>query len=76
LTEKLSDLYGTAVDLENPVMQFDFTMIPKGGCGTVDRNLESVCKKTSVSKIVNDDNNCFWYAFGMLLGIIGIRIQE
>ena len=48
-------------------MQFHFTIIPKGGCGTVDRDLESVYKKTSVLKIVNDDNNCFWYAMACMM---------
>jgi hypothetical protein len=67
LTEIITNIYGASVELETLVMQFHFTIIPKGGCGTVDRNLESVYKKASVLKIVNDDNNCFWYAMACLM---------
>ena len=74
--------YLGSIYLNTLVMQFHFTIIPKGGCGTVDRDLESVYKKTSVLKIVNDDNNCFWYAMACMMnpdkkiGIIDIPIQE
>ena len=59
--------YLGSIYLNTLVMQFRFTIIPKGGCGTVDRDLESVYKKTSVLKIVNDDNNCFWYAMACVM---------
>ena len=59
--------YLGSIYLNTLVMQFHFTIIPKGGCGTVDRDLESVYKKTSVLKIVNDDNNCFWYAMACVM---------
>ena len=67
LTGLLQSKYLASIYLDTLVMQFHFTIIPKGGCGTVDRDLESVYKKTSVVKIVNDDNNCFWYAMACMM---------
>ena len=40
-------------------------MQPSGGGArdaTQSRELESLLNKKSVNRIVNDDNNCFWYA--------------
>ena len=55
--------YGVRLDINSLRLQFHFAKIPAGkGCGTTDRNLESVYNKRSVLKIVNDDSNCFWYA--------------
>ena len=67
LRDLLKYKYLASVYLRTLEMQFHFTIIPKGGCGTVDRDLESVYKKTSVLKIVNDDNNCFWYAMACMM---------
>jgi hypothetical protein len=47
--------------------EYNFVIIPKGsGCATVDRSKNSILNKQSVLKIVNDDNNCFWYALHAL----------
>ena len=67
LTDILTTEYGYLIDLKSLVLQFHFTIIPKGGCSSVNRDLESVYKKTSVLKIVNDDNNCFWYAMACMM---------
>jgi Pyruvate/2-oxoacid:ferredoxin oxidoreductase delta subunit len=34
---------------------------------TADRSKNSILNKQSVLKIVNDDNNCFWYALACLM---------
>ena len=55
--------YDQHSDINGLKATFDFAEIPSGsGCGADDRNLESIYNKRSVLKIVNDDNNCFWYA--------------
>ena len=36
--------------------------IPKGGASTTSRDRLSIYNTTSVNRIVNEDNNCFWYA--------------
>ena len=42
--------------------------MPSGGSGaTVSREKLSILNKTSVNKVVNDDNNCFWYALVLLI---------
>jgi hypothetical protein len=57
--------------------EFNFTMIPSGSsCGTKDRNIESVLNKKSVIQIVNDDNNCFWYAMSCLLNPKNKQIRD
>ena len=39
--------------------------IPSGGSGTKSRDLKNICNKQSVTKIKNEDNNCFWYALAI-----------
>ena len=46
---------------------FNFIEIPDGGASTASRDKLSILNKTSVNRIVNDDNNCFWYALVMLI---------
>jgi hypothetical protein len=64
---KLGLEYG-AIILSTLVFRFSFIIIPAGaGCGTTDRSLESIFMKKSVIKVINTDNNCFWYAMAMLM---------
>ena len=59
--------YAERVDINSLKLQFHFAQIIMGkGCGTTDRDLESVSNKRNVLKIVNDDNNCFWCAMACL----------
>ena len=38
-------------------------MQPSGGTlGTQNRDIDSILNKKSVNRIINNDNNCFWYA--------------
>ena len=46
---------------------FNFIEIPDGGASTASRDKLSILNKTSVNRVVNDDNNCFWYALVMLI---------
>jgi hypothetical protein len=57
--------------------QYNFAIVPSGaGCGTKCRDIESVMNKKSVIQIVNDDNNCFWYAMAILLNPTNKQIKE
>ena len=47
---------------------FNFIEIPEGGgSATISRDKLSILNKTSVNKVTNNDNNCFWYALVMLV---------
>ena len=46
---------------------FNFIEIPDGGASTTSRDKLSILNKKSVNRVVNDDNNCFWYALVMLI---------
>eukprot|EP00973_Karenia_brevis_P073683 10240597-Karenia_brevis.AAC.1 len=46
---------------------FNFIEIPNGGASSVSRDRLSILNKASVNRVVNDDNNCFWYALVMLI---------
>ena len=47
---------------------FSFIEIPHGsGSATTSRERLSILNKQSVNRVVNDDNNCFWYALVMLV---------
>ena len=49
-------------------VKYSFALIPKGsGCATSSRDRESILNKRSVLRIINDDNNCFWYALACLM---------
>ena len=53
---------GDAIDLKKSVLKFHFVLQPQGSGRSDDRNRDSILNKSSVIRIVNDDNNCFWYA--------------
>ena len=57
-----------AIDPKSLNFTFHFINVPSGGSGaTVPRQKLSILNKTSVNKVVNDDNNCFWYALVLLI---------
>jgi len=43
-------------------ISFNFVEIPAGSGRVKSREYDSILNKTSVNRVVNDDNNCFWYA--------------
>ena len=51
-----------AIDPKSLDFVFHFINVPSGGSGraTQSRDKQSILNKTSVNKVVNDDNNCFW----------------
>ena len=57
------------VKLKDMEITFNFFMVPVGGKSnsTQNRDRESILNKTSVARIDNDDNNCFWYALAYLM---------
>ena len=50
--------------LRDMELKFNFFLFPAGGKSnsTQSRDRESILNKTSVARIENNDNNCFWYA--------------
>jgi len=47
---------------------FNFIEIPSGSASaTVSRDKLSILNKTSVNQVINEDNNCFWYALVILI---------
>ena len=48
--------------LETLKLEFQFVIIPSGGKFSESRDYDSILNKKSVVKIINDDNNCFWYS--------------
>jgi hypothetical protein len=76
LTNIIGKNYGRII-LNTLKFEFNFTLIPSGAsCGTKDRDIESVLNKKSVIQIVNDDNNCFWYAMSCLLNPKNRQIRD
>ena len=55
---------------------FHFVIIPSGGAASVSRDKVSILNKTSVNRVVNDDNNCFWYALVMLVYAKHAQIKQ
>ena len=56
---------------------FNFIEIPHGSASaTVSRDRLSILNKTSVNRVVNDDNNCFWYALVMLVYANHAQIKQ
>ena len=57
------------VTLKEMEITFHFFMVPAGGKSnsTQSRDRESILNKTSVARIENNDNNCFWYALSRLV---------
>jgi len=65
--ERIQSSYGN-IFLETMKFEYHFVIIPSGGaCSTTNRDTNSILNKTSVLKIKNDDNNCFWYALACLM---------
>ena len=58
-----------AIDPKSLDFVFHFINVPSGGSGraTQSRDKQKILNKTSVNKVVNDDNNCFWYALVLLI---------
>ena len=51
------------ISLKDLNIQFHFILQPSGaGLGTDSRDVDSILNKDSVNRIINNDNNCFWYA--------------
>ena len=51
-------------------VEYNVVQIPEGsGCATAtsSREVDSILNKKSVIKIINDDNNCVWYALACLM---------
>ena len=55
------------VKLKDFEASFNFINIPEGGARSVCRDKLGILNKTSVNRVTNDDNNCFWYALTMLI---------
>ena len=55
------------IKLSQLKITFHFILHPAGGRtnATQNRDKESILDKKSVVRIVNDDNNCFWYALSI-----------
>ena len=76
LVNSLRMKYATIL-LQTLVFEFNFPILPPGGCsGTTDRSLESVFMKKSVIQVVNDDNNCFWYAMAILMNPKNEQVKD
>ena len=58
--------YATA-DLKTFKFQFTFAIMPEGGKTSECREYNSTLNKRSVVKIINDDNNCFWYSLAICM---------
>ena len=68
---------GERILLSQLKFQYNFAIIPSGaGCGTKCREIESIMNKKSVIPIVNDDNNCFWYAMAVLFNSTTKQIKD
>ena len=46
---------------------YNFAIIPKGAGYIKSKDIDSILIKRSVLQIINDDNNCFWYALACLM---------
>ncbi len=58
-------------------VEYFIANIPSGkGCGTSSREYESIMNKKSVISIINDNNNCFWYAEACLLNPTNKTIRD
>ena len=56
---------------------YNFAIIPSGGgVGTKCREIEAIQEKKSVVKIINDDNNCFWYCMAILFDIKNVSLKD
>ena len=58
-------------------VEYFIANIPAGkGCGTSSREYESIMNKKSVISIINDNNNCFWYAIACLMNPTNRTIRD
>ena len=55
---------------------YNFTIIPKGFGYIKSREKDAILSKRSVLRIINDDNNCFWYAFACLVNPNNLSIRD
>jgi hypothetical protein len=57
------------LNLSSLRVTFNFILQPSGGKGssTESRDRDSILNKKSVVKVVNDDDNCFWYALNIVM---------
>ena len=64
------------VFMKDITMSFHFVNIPSGSGWAVSRNLNEHHKKRSVITIVNQDDNCFWYALTCLIHVNHVKKQQ
>jgi hypothetical protein len=58
-------------------VEYFIATIPSGkGCGTASREYESIMNKKSVISIINNNNNCFWYAEACLMNPTNRTIRD
>ena len=56
--------------------EYSFIMQPSGGAATTSRAREDILNKRAVLRIVNDDNNCFWYGLSCLTNPTNRAIRD
>jgi hypothetical protein len=74
LTAFVDDL-DTAFDIQSPgivadtgsTITYNVSLLPSGGKHTTSRQREDILNKKSVIRVVNNDDNCFWYALAYLM---------
>ena len=62
--------------LKDIVFTYNFTIIPKGSGYIKSREKDAILSKRSVLRIINDDNNCFWYALSCLVNPKNSSIRD
>ena len=56
------------IKLKTLQIKFHYILQPAGGgVATQSRDKDSILNKKSVNRIINDDNNCFWYALSVAM---------
>jgi hypothetical protein len=65
----LENIFNKYPNLKDMKAEFVFTEILSGSGkrATEDKDRESIYNKTSVNKIINDDNSCFWHSLAVSL---------
>ncbi len=66
----------TTVLLQDLEIYFNYIEIPTGGAYTTSTAREDILNKSSVVKVVNNDDNCFWYALTNLIFSNHARVKE
>ena len=65
------------IKLKTLQIKFHFILHPAGGStGTQNRDRDSILNKTSVNRIMNDDNICFWYALSIAMNKTNKAIKK